>query len=209
MASANHDANHLRLSRIIDDPVTVASTDGNEVTSLLRNDYLNKANRFIQLTLLSLGGDHNRKDIVERFIPGLKKLQSFTWASGGTALASDYQFWLECYDTTTPTILTWHPSKQELDTDVNPNIGNAFTILAGSIYGYISGVQLTSGATGRLYYIQNDQRASAADSADIAIDSMWFDPLVDLAASFYYEDKGEQSSHLQRLQIILGSLKGI
>lgn len=214
MASANHDANHVRLSRIIDDPVTSAASDGNEITSLIRNDYLNKANRFIQFALLGMGEGYGRRNFyVERFIPGLKKASStITWASSGVTLssiASDYQYWLEVYDTTTVGMHSWHPSKAELDGNLNSNVSNAFTILAGSIYGYRSGTIISSGATGTLYYIQNDQRASAADSADISIDSMWFDAVVDIAASFYYEDKGEPSAnHLTRFSMVLNMIRG-
>ena len=192
MASANHDANHLKLSRLIDDPVAAAGTDGSEVTSAIRNDYLNRANKIIQLKVLALVGGNwsERRDGIFRYIPGLVTTQAVTWASGSSALASDYHYWLECRDSAAG-LLTYSASKAQLDGNLNANIPNAFTILGSSIYAYASGVAIANGATGTLYYVKTDARAGAADTSDITIDSFWFDLLVQIAATLYYSEKGD------------------
>ena len=206
MASANHDANHVALSIRIQDPVSAAATDGAEVSSARRNVYLNKANKFIQLAIWQLG-----KEFIFKYLSGLKKTQAInTWSSSGTTLATDYHYWIECQYDTGPVILTFHGSKMELDANVNPNYGNAFTIDAGKIYGYLAGTILNAG-TGKLFYIQNDTRAQAGDTADISIDALWYDPLIDIAASFHFEDKGEiqyAQANLQRWKIIFDILRG-
>ena len=211
MASALHDANHVKLSRLINDPVASAASDGTEVSSALRNDYLNRANREIQLLVLTLsGGDWTkRRDKVARFIPGLMKTQSITWSTGSATLASDYSYWLELRDSG-PGMMTYHPSKAELDSAVNPNIPDAFTILGTSIYGYASGSAIGDGATGTLYYVQTDARASAGDAADISIDAIWHSTLVSIAAGFYKEEKGEDPlAHFKRLESVLSVMRGM
>jgi hypothetical protein len=192
MASANFDALHLRLSRKIDDPVAAAATDGSEVTQALRTDLLNRANRVIQNRVLTMAaGDWTqRRDVVMRYIPGLVTTQSITWASGSATLASDFSYWVECRDSTAG-LMTYHPSKAELDGNLNSNIDAAFAILGTSIYGYDNGSAIGNGATGTLYYVKTDARASNGDTNDITIDGIWFDMVVDIAALLYHEEKGD------------------
>jgi hypothetical protein len=203
MPSPLHDANHLALARKIQDPVATASTDG-QYTSLYRNDLLNRANKMIQLVLRSLG-----KEAINRHLNGLRATQAITWTSGGVSLAVDYSYFIECQkDGTPPVVLTPYHSKMELDAASNPTVPNAFVIQGGKIYGYQNGVILNAGA-GTLYYIKTDARASANDTNDIAIDSLWYDSIVDIAASFYFEERGDLSSakaQLQRFVIVKGAI---
>jgi len=98
---ARHENNHLKLSRKIDDPVAAIATNGSEVTASLRNDYLNEANKYIQLSVLAMSGGNwvDRRDLVARYIPGLVTEATITWSSGSASLPSDYRYWLECRDT--------------------------------------------------------------------------------------------------------------
>lgn len=211
---ARHQTNHLRFSRAIDDPVAAIATDGSEVSAALRNDYLNRANNFIQLTILGLthGEWSLRREMFMRYAPGLVTNQAITWASGGTTVgASDpngYCEWIEATDATAG-LLTPHFSKPELDLNLNSNLPNAFLIHGGKIYGYVSGVQKTSGS-GTLFYVTSDIQTTS--DATPNIDAKWDDTLVELAIMFYKQDKGEfeeAMGHLRASQIVLDKMRGM
>ena len=205
MASPLFDALHVKLARKLFDPVATASTDGAKVSSLLRTDYLNRANRFIQTTLLLV--DKSGK-LIGQYLPGLVKTQTITWSSSGFTLPTDYTHWISCEHIPADHVklLFRDPSRKiELDSGFNINDQNIFTIFGGKTYGYYNGSVL-SGGTGTLYYLSSDQRSSAGDSADISIDSMWYDCLVDLAASFHFSDRGElslEAGNIQRTKLVL------
>jgi len=205
MASPNFDSLHLYLSRKLQDPVSAAGTDGGPFSSAMRTDYLNRANNFIQLAVLNAG-----LEAVNRFIPSLVSTQAIVWASAGTTLATDYKKNLSCQYTPTtgnPVLLKYvGPSwKIVLDNDQNRNYDAAYTILDGKIYGYYNFSQLATG-NGTLYYLKSDNRASSGDSEDISIDELWWDTLVDLAASFAHEDRGNvdfAQMNTKRVQMVM------
>lgn len=189
MPSPNFDGLHLYLSRKVQDPVAAAATDGSVLSSAMRTDYLNRANNFIQMVVQQAG-----REYVNRFLNGLVKTQAIVWAAAGTSLATDYKQYLSCQYTPSvgnPVLLRFvGPSwKIVLDNDQNRNYDAAYTILDGKIYGYYNFSQLATG-NGVLYYMRSDSRASNGDTLDIAIDSLWYDTIVDLAASFAHEDRG-------------------
>ena len=62
--------------------------------------------------------------------------------------------------------------------------------MAGTIYAYENGTAIGNAAH-PFYYIKDDQRASNGDSADILIDPIWYETIVDLAASYHFSDKGD------------------
>ena len=189
MPSPNFDSLHLYLSRKLQDPVTLAATDGGPYSSAMRTDYLNRANNFIQMVVQQAG-----RDYVNRYLVGLVSTQAVVWAAAGTALASDYRQHLSCQYTPAtgnPVLLRFvGPSlKIVLDNDQNRNYDAAYTILGGKIYGYYNFSQLATGS-GTLYYMKSDVRASNGDTLDISIDPLWYDTVVDIAASFAHEDRG-------------------
>ena len=205
---ANFDDLSVKLSRKLFDPVAASTTNGAKITAALRTDYLNRANSFIQTTLLASikGGDYT---VVGQWLAGLIKVQSVTWASGGTTVATDYVHWIsvEHVPTTGRVRLLWRdPSrKMELDQAFNPNDKNCFTILGGKIYGYFGGAQLTTG-TGNLYYLFND---TGATGAAILLDPIWHETLIDLAASFHFGDKGDLpfvQANTQRAAMVMSVL---
>jgi len=188
MASPKHDLNHLKLSRKIFDSVGSAATDG-VVTSALRNDYLNRANTFVQLFF------RNRPD-AENYLTGLVGVHTISdWSVA--ALPTDYSFHLRratkngtvdrrdiILPFVEPSIIPMVINRESQD------YKNCFTVRGTSLYGYEDFSLIASG-TGELYYIRNDQRTSAGDSSDILIDFMWHDALVDIAALYHFLDKGE------------------
>jgi len=209
MPSPIYDSLHLQLGRKIFDPVAAAVTNGVKVTSALRTDYLNRANRFIQNQTILIDKSMN---LASQFLPGLVKVQSPTWASVGTALASDYVHWISAEHVSGSThtkLLFRDPSKKvELDSAFNNNDKNCFTILTSKIYAYYLGVQLVAGS-GNLYYLASDQLASSGASTDIQIDSLWYDCLVDLAASYFFSDSGNvgfEKANLERVSMVMAML---
>jgi len=209
MASPNFDSLHVYLSRKLQDPVALAGTDGSVFTSAVRTDYLNRANKFIQLIVFNSGRDN-----VDRLLSNLVKTQSIVWATLGTDVASDYNRALSCQHTATSgyILLPWVPPSRKiiLDNDQDRNYDAAFTILGGKIYGYYNYAQLLTGS-GLMYYMASDVRASSGDSDDIAIDSLWYDTLVDIAASFAHEDRGNvehAKMNQTRIQMVM-SIVGV
>ena len=186
MASANFDELHLRLSRKIFDSNATAAAAGEKLTSAQRTDYLNRANRFIQQMVVVA-------DKVGDFLGGLIATQSITFDSGGVSVASDYAYPVNLYKASSPQFRYIKPSeKPSLDGNFDLNEKNAFTVMGNKIFAYENGAVLTSG-TGTFYYVKNDQRASSGDTNDIDINSIWYDCVVDIAASFYFEDRGEKT----------------
>ena len=186
MASPLFDNLHLYLSRKIQDPVSAAGDSGTASTSD-RTDYLNRANRFIQTVLWTkdLGPDF---PIISKYLQGLIGASSFTFSTSGTAIPSDYSYplWVDG----TQRLFFKEPSwwSRVLSDDARM-YHSMFTVFTNKVYATYGGAALSSG-TGVLYYVKSDQRASNGDSADIGIDSIWYDVLVALAASFYFQDRG-------------------
>ena len=191
MSSPNHDNNHLLLSRKIGDAVAAAATDG-VVTSALRNDYLNRANKFIQQFF------RDRPD-VDTYLQGLVGTEPITFSSSGNSILTDptdYSYFLTC--TKDGSALTgdivlkyFEPSrKTAFDSKINPNLRDGFTVIGNLLYAYENGNMLTSG-TGKLKYIRTDYMASAGAAADIKIDAIWYDCLISLAAMYHELDKGQ------------------
>jgi hypothetical protein len=188
MASANHDANHLKLSRKIGDAVAAAATNGTVVTSAQRNDYLNRANTMIQLFF-------KRRGDAENHLGELVGVADITFSSA--ALPSDYSFDLRLYKIdaslarkniichwVAPSVIPMVLNREAQD------YKNCYTIRGTTVETYIDFLLLSSG-TGKFYYIKNDQRASAGDSADILVSSLWYDTIVDIAALYFFLDKGQ------------------
>jgi hypothetical protein len=206
--AANFSNLHLYLSRKLQDPVSVATADGVVFTSDIRTDYLNRGNNFIQLVVWQAG-----REFVDRYLNGLVTTQAIVWDAAGTTLATDYKQHLSCQYTPTtgnPILLRFIPSSRKilLDNDQNRNLAEAYTILGGKIYGYYNYNQLATG-NGVLYYMKSDVRTASTDVDDISIDSLWYDTMVDLAASFAHEDRGngEQATMNQaRTKMVLNIL---
>jgi hypothetical protein len=189
MASANHDNNHILLSRKIGDPVAAAATSGKGVTSALRNDYLNRANKQIQLFF------KNRPDR-EDWLSGLVTVLNVTF--GTTTIPSNYSYDLRAYKDDADSILRKNIILHRVEPSMIPMVinreaqdfKNCYTIRGTSIIAYSNFTALSSGS-GSLYYIKNDYRASAGDTADIGINAIWYETVVDVAALYHYIDKGE------------------
>jgi hypothetical protein len=98
--------------------------------------------------------------------------------------------------------------KVELDSSFNPNDQNCFTIFSGKIYGYYLGAALNSGS-GTVYYLASDQLASSGAASDLQIDSMWFDVIVDLAASYFFSETANvpfEKANLERVSMVMAVL---
>ena len=208
MASPIFDGLHLKLARKLVDPVAAAGTDGQEVTQALRTDYLNRANKFIQMLLWT-----NKPGLFETYLQGLIASSTISFSSSGAALPADYSYYVSLQQNSPVRKLKWFEPSRKIELDMavvsgasNPFYSNCFTILGNKIYAYQSGAILNTG-TGTFYYIKNDQRANNGDTNDISIDPIWYETLVDLAASYHYSDKKEislQKASEDRATLVLG-----
>ena len=182
-----HATNHLRLSRKVRDPVLAISSDGVKATATLRNDYLNRADIYIQEQLRLLGN----QSIVERFLQGLLKPQTITaFSTDGFSVPEDFSFAVSCKDGTTQFDQVEGSQKYSLNS--NPLYERSvFLVSGGKTYAYNRGKIVASG-TGELLYIQSDQQTLT--DVNPAIDSIWDSTLVDIAATFFWEDSGTMTS---------------
>lgn len=215
MASPNHDNNHILLSRKLLKPVSAATSDNGAVTSGLRNDYLNKANTFIQRFFRTM--EDKRPGISGEWLQGLFSTQSIAaFALGGVPVLVDYSYALSCRKfTPTPVAelfyvdpIKWIRASEPVTTNF---LSSVFTVLGGSVYALAVGSILITG-TGALYYIKRDQMVSAANATDIGIDSIWYDVVVDIAATFHFEDKGDftfADAQAKRTQMILSLIGNV
>ena len=208
MPSANFDELHLRLARkIFDYPSTaVPPGTGVKVSAALRTDYLNRANKQIQFMVWTAG-----KAKVNEYLRGLVKTAPVTMASGSGILPVDFSFRLSFQKASGKRFDWVEPErKADLDINANPNQTSAYTILGNLIYAYEDGAAIADGDH-VLYYIGSDQRSHADDDDDIAIDALWYEVLVDLAAAYHFEDRMEfemANAQLSRVRIFTQSILG-
>lgn len=212
--AANFQTLHLKLSRKIFDSVAAIQTDGVKVSAAQRSDYLNRANKFIQLFFM--GYDKTpTKSITQDYLSGLVKANMFTFSTDGTSLQSDVSFILsaEYYvDATHRYVLPWVEASAsfEMLDKRKPYTKNAYLLLGGKIYGFYNNAWLAAG-TGYYYYIATDQSAATDGATDININSIWYDTLVDLAATYYFEDKGDLAfaeANKRRTELVLAVISG-
>jgi hypothetical protein len=132
-------------------------------------------------------------------------------ASGVGDLPADFSFRLSFQKASGKRFDWVEPErKADLDVNANPNQTAAYTIIGSSVYAYENGAALADGDH-TIYYVKSDQMAQANDTGDIAIDPLWYDVIVDLAASYHFEDRGEfelANAQLSRAKIYLQSILG-
>lgn len=200
----SHATDHVMLSRLIQDPVAAHATDGGEVSSLLRDDYLNRGTTHVQRLVMQLvAGDRDR---LSRFLSGLKAIWQPTWASAGTTLVAGFRTWIEVKYSTAA--MVYHPSKVELDANLNPNLQPAFTITGGKIYGYAAGAALNAGS-GDVHYLRDDQTTTSAGTT--YMDNLFVQDVIMAAAGFHFFDKGDIDRgiilHKQVNQSVIGAVR--
>jgi hypothetical protein len=204
MACDKFNALHLKLARKIFDPVATAATDGQKVTSLLRTDYLNRANKQIQLMIWSAGHDK-----VNDYLQGLITLTVVDMLGGVGDLPLDFSFRLAFQKTAGGRFEWVEPERwADIENANNPNDTAVWTIIGSEIKAWENGAAITDGLH-NFYYIKDDQRVLTTDDNDIAIDSLWHDVLVDLAASFHFEDRGEYQAALNQLSRVKSVVQSI
>jgi hypothetical protein len=195
MPSPKFDDLHLKLARTIGDvSVGAATLDGEKLQSALRSDFLNRASAFIAQRVWQKS--RIMPGAVDIYLQGLIKTQEFTFATAGTAVASDYVYPVSCQKEATgsqvrPTVLRWFDGsrKNEVDAKVWLYDDSVFTVLAGNIYGYIDGTQLDA-VDGTLYYVKSEPK-TAGDTTDITIDPVWHDRMVEIATTYFDQRTGK------------------
>lgn len=210
MASPLFDGLHLKLARKVQDPVSAAVDDGKKLASALRTDYLNRANRFIQTVFMSLERDKLDKPLTQKYLNGLIKTGAII--ASGQALPSDFSFDAAATSSPGSIPLVWLPQPEFAFSVTNSmNARNIYTINGGLIYGYVGGAIISGTNLGALIYVSSDQMTSSGNATDILINSIWHDVMIDIAATFYFEDRGEAefaAMNSKRFDMVLGTIAG-
>lgn len=206
MPSPNFDILHTRFANSIEDPVATAGTAGVQFTVAQRSGYINRAIQEIQTLVYEGRG----KDEARRILQSQVDSQAVSFASAGVAVEASYiNKPLSLTKSGSTSIFMLHPRKEELDTNVNPNISAAYVIEAGKIYAYESGVILNSG-TGTFLHLGKDEGTQG--TTDVLITQDLWDYVVDLAVILALEESGElqsSASRTQRFQVFNKILAGM
>lgn len=189
---------HLLFARRIQDPVSAATTDGGLVTSSERTDYLNKASREI----VAIAMKARRLDTIS----GLIATDSTSTSGGSKVLPSDFAWKISL--TTAGGLIGDYvtPGSDVATTLANPNSPIQWTIKNGSLYIYDGGSAILD-AEHVLTYVKDDQQT--VTTGDVGIDDHWFEPMVDLAASYFYADSGERQKAVDTLQRAMVQIQSI
>lgn len=188
---SRHTDNHLKLSRKIADAVLAAATDGKEVSSALRNDYLNRANSYIVNIVWKM--DRKNSGLAGNYLSGLITSQNITFSTAGVDTNANYAYWLSCKKDGSSAkfdnVLDWvDPAKKPLyDAGADLNNSNVYTIAdGGKLFAWSKGALISSG-TGVFRYLKSDEVADSTGT--IAINALWDNIIVAVAATFHWEDK--------------------
>lgn len=217
MASPNYDALHVRLSRMIGDPVSAAANNGNGgQTSALRDHYLNDGIRRLMNHYIRMRGyDSFSASMIEPafFSGGYLADEAQTLGSNVKTLAS-WTGGVFCIitarnATASPNIVINpipHKYKDLARTSSNryltPATGNQWYIIEGA-----SLRVLGSGATDsvNLQYIKPHTDLTNANATDILVPPAYWNEVLDEAYKIFAEEYPEEES-LARLQLKEGAL---
>lgn len=206
MPSPNLDILHLRFSRSVEDPVGSASSAGNQFSVVQREDYINRAINFLTSMMYHVVGMNKAREVLQ----SMETTQAVTFSSSGVAVASDYaDMPTSLIKSGSTSIFSYYTRKDELDNNVNPNISAAYVISGNKIYAYESGTILNSGS-GTFYYIRKD--AGVQGTTDINISSKYWDALVDIAATYAFEESGDMASaqaRASRVKFLLDMMRNL
>lgn len=188
MASPNFDALNIRLSRMMDDAVAAATTNGDNYTSAYRDQLLNNACRRLQMQWISAGNDDALRGYINTasitLSSSVYSLASF--AGGVLAIKSVYN--------TTDSVLVL-PETNNLKAEVASG-NNIYIRSSVSNQRYflnnanieISGGTATSSLSVTYVKKHADLAANDAGSAgDLVIPDTYFEEILRQAAQIFYE----------------------
>lgn len=216
MASPNYDALHVRLSRMIGDPVAAAATNGNSFTSALRDHFLNDGVRRLMNHYVKMRGYDSFSAIMVEpafFAGGYLADEAQTLASNVKALSSwtggVFSIVTARNATASPNVVINplpHRYKDLARTGVNrylnPATGNQWYIIEGATLRVLG-----SGATDsvNLQYIKPHTDLTNGNATDILVPAAYWNEVLDEAYKIFAEEYPEEES-LARLQLKEGAL---
>jgi hypothetical protein len=204
MPSTNFDILHTRFAARVNDPAA-ANANGDIFSILERSRYLNQATNYLSLAIYN-----SSPDLARKVLNSIVNTQAITaFSSSGYALPADYnQMPISLVKTNDTSFFIYHPRKEELDANTNPNLVNVYTIEGGKLYAYQSGTILNTGA-GSFRYIGMD--VGVEGTTDIAISSNLWDLIVDIAVLFALEEIGQlpvEQAYMSKVNLLLSAIKG-
>lgn len=195
------DVMHLRFARVISDPVATASTAGAILSTTERDDYLNRAIKYLQEIIYSSFGI----DEVTRILESQVKTASITFSSSGVALpADDIGLPLSVDDGTS--LYKHYPNRRVLVVGLNADVP-AYAIDGSKIYAYDSSGIKSSGSASYVYIAKDEGLYSAIT---ILLADTLIDIVVYLAAAQFSADTGntqDVSIFMENVKLLLQGLK--
>lgn len=192
MASPNFDDLSVRFSRIIEDPVATASTDGDAFTSAFRSHCINQGiRRLLRFWAINGPEDAIREYLnteAQSMVASVKTLSS--WTGGIHAIVS-------AYNVTDEQLLYQEPNdfREELLSSNNVFIqagsGQQKFIVNAAQFQLFGG---TATSSVRLTYVKQHTDLSAGGSSDIAIPSQYWNDVLDAAAMYFWEQYPTQEN---------------
>lgn len=211
MATPNLDKLHILFSRAVEDTITNAATDGVQFTVANREDYINRAINSMVLDVYASSGRERVRDIFqEMLVPSV----IISFSSAGTSLDVDSNgivkmlLPISLIKIGSDSVFVYHSRMEDLFTQTNPNLKEAYIIQADKLYATENGSFLNSGIGGFIYI---EKAAGVQGTTDVKVNPGLFDGVVDYAATLAFEETGElQSAQARagRIQALISALKG-
>jgi hypothetical protein len=189
MAIPNFDALNVKLSRMMEDAVSAATTDGDGFTSAYRDKLLNDALRRLQLKWWAIGQEDALRGYtnVEAQSLSSSELALSTWTGGVVGILSVYN----ATDEAIPRPIS-NELKEEAQTGNNKYISSAVNTDLQHYYINDSNFTLINGtATSsiRLTYIkQHTDLVANTGSTDIAVPSQYWEVVLKEAIGIFWEE---------------------
>lgn len=191
MASANYDALHVRLSRMLGDPVAAASTDGKVWTSARRDILLNNAVRRWMLESAEKQNWNALQEFIEEESEALTNNEvAFSSFTGDVFEV----IWAK--NTTKGVPIRRMP--EFVDEDDNsyfePDVKDQWWKREGTNFKLIDG-ESTTGDTVRLRYVKKQPDMTNAYASDIMVPSQYFGIILDYALELGIQEKPDPEKY--------------
>jgi hypothetical protein len=191
MASANFDILHLRFSRMIDDPVATATTDGDQFTSARRSAWLTQGIRSWVDNALSSGDLTPIRGYIN--VESKAMVASVLTLSASSGWAGGVHRILSAIDTTpTPDVVVRRMPNELYDYALLgankyliPSATNCYYTEENGTFKLYGG-----GATDtiQLTYVKLIPEYTANYASDIAIDTSWYDDVLNFAYATFVKE---------------------
>lgn len=191
MATPNWDILHLRFASSIRDAVSAATVDGQELTVVDRDGYLN----YGYSKFLNLLGTKN-PDGIDEVVPELFQIASVVATSGVIPRPNDFGYYVDMASADAGVVITKVDAKEWLNIlgtstlQSPPSTTNIYIVQTQTQFNI-----LPANTSGSFYlsYITAQGTLTQNGATDLILDEINFEPVIQLARAHYYRDKQEFS----------------